>query len=432
MNYLELQIRVNKIVEQVNNYEATLPEDVKDEQELIALHKFVDTDSLKAVVQYIIDNYYEASIPVKSQQKFFYFNLWQPFYSDYGTRFLQYIGNSLSSDITSSNTYTEYKNVLNKNIVCNVDLLSNSGSPSDFIALANLGYGYTSGNKILSSSFKQSLGFQSYEGGYLDDVLITEGQVQNLNNFQLFSSLSNTDYIIRSCGQRNSGLILLTSDKESSNSFPFIINPNYFPSFSSTNNNEKCCYGKTLTANNTDNSSKLDYDVSGHGSNRFKYIAPMNCVKAGVYGQTSYSQYSQKAPISAQTFNTGDEYIDSSGSTFYVTHGANSAYFELCFKRRRPGCKALGLDFVPSISSIEDNDPQGLAARLALAQTKPYFDQMDVWWNELTPYYTADGYYQRRLADKIYEETKNMTDKEFIKNYKMNYETYAYATGDEL
>ena len=57
-------------------------------------------------------------------------------------------------------------------------------------------------------------------------------------------------------------------------------------------------------------------------------------------------------------------------------------YHELVFKNRRQGCQAKGLDFIPSISSDEDNDPQGLALRTALAQQKqfyynrPFFDEL--------------------------------------------------------
>lgn len=57
-------------------------------------------------------------------------------------------------------------------------------------------------------------------------------------------------------------------------------------------------------------------------------------------------------------------------------------YHELVFKNRRQGCQAQGLDFIPSISSDEDNDPQGLALRTALAQQKqfyynrPFFDEL--------------------------------------------------------
>ena len=448
MNYIELQTRVNKIVEQVNSYEAALPADIRDEQELISLHKYVDTDSLKAVTQYIIDNYYEAAIPVKSQQKFFYLNFWTPRNEDQtfeGHRPLCSFSH-IQTNIVPTYSFIKdngqiYKNVQRKNGISDIDLCSNNASTSDFVALSSLVFPYSSSYQLQTNNYKQSIGFLNFEGGHLDDVLITEGQVQNLNPYYLITQLTlpngaelESAAYIRSYGLNNSGLILITSNTKSSNSYPLFGNDNFYLTWSGMLNP---IYGKPPVSKSVSdtNSTPLTYGTVGSNSNRLKIIAPMNCVHAGRSQSSSPYTGNNYSIMHNQHFDLGEFWRENNASDtneFKVTHSTNSAYFELCFKRRRPGCKALGLDFVPSIPSIEDNDPQGLAARLALAQTKPYFDQMDVWWNELTPYYTADGYYQRRLADKIYEETKNMTDEEFIKNYKMNYETYAYATGDEL
>lgn len=64
-------------------------------------------------------------------------------------------------------------------------------------------------------------------------------------------------------------------------------------------------------------------------------------------------------------------------------------YHELVFKNRRAGSSDAGVDFKPTLDSIADNDPQGLATRFALAQQKPYYYNRP-WFKELDELYGAD------------------------------------------
>lgn len=57
-------------------------------------------------------------------------------------------------------------------------------------------------------------------------------------------------------------------------------------------------------------------------------------------------------------------------------------YHELVFKNRRSGSKKANVDFIPTLDSVADNDPQGLATRFALAQQKKYYKNRP-WFNEL-------------------------------------------------
>lgn len=65
-------------------------------------------------------------------------------------------------------------------------------------------------------------------------------------------------------------------------------------------------------------------------------------------------------------------------------------YHELVFKNRRPGSKDSNVDFIPTIDTVADNDPQGLATRFALAQQKPYYNNRP-WFNELDELYGKDA-----------------------------------------
>ena len=65
-------------------------------------------------------------------------------------------------------------------------------------------------------------------------------------------------------------------------------------------------------------------------------------------------------------------------------------YHELVFKNRRPGSKDNNVDFIPTLDTVADNDPQGLATRFALAQQKSYYNNRP-WFNELDELYGKDA-----------------------------------------
>lgn len=72
-------------------------------------------------------------------------------------------------------------------------------------------------------------------------------------------------------------------------------------------------------------------------------------------------------------------------------------YHELVFKNRRTGSSDNNVDFIPASSSIPDNDSQGLATRVVLAQQKPYYNNR-LWFKELDSLYGANC---SKLADYI-------------------------------
>lgn len=80
---------------------------------------------------------------------------------------------------------------------------------------------------------------------------------------------------------------------------------------------------------------------------------------------------------------------------------AHALYHELVFKRRRPGAKENEFDFIPTLESVADNDPQGLATRLALSKNKDYYTNRP-FFEELSTEYEYDT---SKLADLINEKS---------------------------
>lgn len=103
-------------------------------------------------------------------------------------------------------------------------------------------------------------------------------------------------------------------------------------------------------------------------------------------------------------------------------------YHELVFKQRRAGCKDAEVDFSEELESVADNDPQGLATRLVLAQMKPYYFNRP-WFNELDELSNIDT---KTLADNIIEKSSEINDTTFYNSYKLDYETWADATNKTL
>jgi hypothetical protein len=98
-------------------------------------------------------------------------------------------------------------------------------------------------------------------------------------------------------------------------------------------------------------------------------------------------------------------------------------YHELVFKNRRSGSKKANVDFVPTLDTVADNDPQGLATRFALAQQKKYYKNRP-WFNELDELVDLDP---TRLQ-KIIENNSYIT----TSGGSFDKSKFTVATGGEL
>lgn len=137
----------------------------------------------------------------------------------------------------------------------------------------------------------------------------------------------------------------------------------------------------------------------------------------------SYAAYDDKMKFNLRMFIPGTHYsqgrlespqqiwIPDIETPEYIQHGtqtynnskynyqSHALYHELVFKGRRSGAKENGFDFIPTLKEVVDNDPQGLATRLALAKNKDYYINRP-FFNELSTEYEFDS---SKLADKINE-----------------------------
>lgn len=86
-----------------------------------------------------------------------------------------------------------------------------------------------------------------------------------------------------------------------------------------------------------------------------------------------------------------------------IKYQGKAIYHELVFKNRRSGCTDYNLDFDPGLTSVPDNDPQGLATRLALSKQKEFYYNRP-WFNELDK---ENKFNTSALADAIEKDSLN-------------------------
>ena len=98
-----------------------------------------------------------------------------------------------------------------------------------------------------------------------------------------------------------------------------------------------------------------------------------------------------------------DRRVGESNTGYGFNWQGNALYHELVFKNRRSGTQERSLDFIPTLDNISDNDPQGLATRVALAQQKKYYRNRP-WFTELDNLENANT---AKLADFIIDNAVN-------------------------
>ena len=428
MNYQELQDRANIIVQRVNDYEASLPEETVDEETALNEHTYCDIHCLRAVFDWItgcdstrkanstLENkingqviglsYYKGNT---SYEGVFYPGLYKYDFRTQTFKELKF------SNTAGTSTYPVTSNAIDE------------GPRHNFAAKRyNLWYYACQYGGDFSWGYTYfNIGAKNMTGGLIADCLITECQVANLTNtyHNSFSDLpltniaddANSSSIYSSYALASSGINYYFSGNNSYYPYPTIqYNFNSRPE-------AREILGAPLITNSsaeandlTNYTQRINIRADGGFIQECKLYSLLN---------TYYSRsLSSPQTIRYNNIIFGNTY-DIDGQKM-VANPIQSCYFELVFKRRREGCKAAGLDFIPSIDTIWDNDPQGLATRLALAQCKPNYRGRP-WFEELDEYYTEAGTYQKKLADAIVEATSEMNDTTFMSSYKLNYETFA-------
>ena len=423
MNLYELQERANKLVALVNEFESNIPDEERDENELIAQHKFADIYCLRAVMQYILgnDETRQNNQTLNNQITSDYLGYVASVFGVDGGRY------DFSSGIRKYNflkySWTNY--TFTKN--CS-DLIPCNFLYADKYNLAIPSVQQHSKQARIFGYSDYNIGLKNMTSPITQDALITEAQVTNLVNINNNIPSKNNEEVLGSLTSKvlNNTIRFFNYTTQPGGIYHiFSTNESYYPfptvhlfGISEINSAGPISGNKSIE-------EAQRYNIKTHGTSfaqQLSYYVTSNTRYRYTYASKVY--YYQAEPYIIYYYENNEPY-------YSVPNKPGCCYFELVFKRRREGCKENNLDFVPAVDTSFDNDPQGLATRLALAQCKPYYYKRP-WFNELNVYYTDNGEIQTKLADLIEEESKEMDDITFIKTYKLNYETYAKATGDPL
>lgn len=245
----------------------------------------------------------------------------------------------------------------------------------------------------------------------IQDALVTESQVANVFDWNTTTDedlLNNTQTTFRQVP----GIVLYYLGNGYDNTFSANVGCNDSKYLNSITFNRPCSYGVMYMDGSNDtthlyeryrfelrNSQRNDNWFSG-GTGGNDKGAVCRIFMPGC----TYTRGKLESPQQIWQPIRGSE-VETDGNRYWATNGINyqgrAIYHELVFKNRRKGTSDLELDFVPGLDEVPDNDPQGLATRLALAKQKDYYINR-AWFNELD---VENKFDSSLLADKIEEST---------------------------
>ena len=387
MNLLELQTRANALVQKVNEYEETIAGVELDENEILNEHTYVDLFSLRMIMHRLfgttpsdrssnltttdgVDWYY---IPVSKACYFFAGTIQEQHY---------YVNNTKTPKSVTNNNNDLYSNY-------NLQVID----PNRSYAYHNIPYSNASANGV-KQMIITSMGDTVF-GADIRDALVTESQTANIFKWNTTSEDDITSYASTYVvPQQVPGIVCYYLGSGYDGTYTATVPYNTSYSTNQPNNATPALYGAYYIDQNVGPgpSGITSQQAENRGAEGLRMFMP---------GLT-YFNGTSISPINIwQPFPRLD-------TDYGYNYQGKALYHELVFKRRRAGCQAAGLDFISDATvdnNICDNDPQGLAMRLALAQQKPYYYNRP-WFKELDEYYTTEGTKQAQLADKIIENSK--------------------------
>lgn len=382
MNLFELQTRANALVAKVNAYEDTIEDMTLDENEIIDQHLYADIFCLRTVMHRLF-----ATNPVDrastslsttdvdwslvTQTAVGRNEIWKLNDNSYRT---QSAITGLVNDITTNNDMMSHYNMV-------------VGEP----AYPYAKYLLNSTSASIKSKLVSGNCFNVY-GAHISDALITESQTSNIFKWNTTPEDDVTNVSANSnIPQQVPGIVTYYLGSGYDGEYSATIPYNTNKSSVAVNYNTPAIYGAFYKdANGPED--VVSQQPKNRGAEGLRMFMP----------GTTFFNGGAISPIDIyQPFPRYDT------PTGYNYQG-KALYHELVFKRRRAGCSAANVDFLPFKqfeAGANDNDPQGLAMRLALAQQKPYYYNRP-WFTELDELYTTEGTKQAALADKIIEGSK--------------------------
>lgn len=368
MNLLELQTRANLIVEKVNAYEAQLSETSINETETLAEHKYADLFCLRPVLKLLLGDTVtkkisrtlsnDIDLPVIASSapmwntKFNFFNTTESYQSD-------------------QHEFMNSLDIYNNNNLIMLDQKQNLITDRNTRIKQGINYAYSSNIK---------------------DALVTESQLANVFAWNTTDKRGIKNNI-QTTHRQVPGIVLYYLGNGYDNSYTATIGCNESDELNSVQYAHPVTYGSwyvnpTITSVGGESTSQLPWLKEEGGS----------CCRIFIPG-CNYTRGKLESP---QQIWQPDR-----NSNQGIKYQGKAIYHELVFKNRRSGCTDYNLDFTSGLADIPDNDPQGLATRLALSKQKDYYFNRP-WFNELD---TENKLNSSKLADEL------LKPEEYIENY---------------
>lgn len=360
MNLLELQTRANLIVEKVNAYEVQLSETSINETETLAEHKYADLFCLRPLLKLLLGDTVnkkisrtlsnDVDLPVIASSapmwntKFNFFNTTESYQSD-------------------QHEFMNSLDVYNNNNLIMLDQKQNLITDRNTRIKQGINYAYSSNIK---------------------DALVTESQLANVFAWNT-TDKRNIKNNIQTTHRQVPGIVLYYLGNGYDNSYTATIGCNESDELNGVQYSHPVTYGSwyvnvpvTGTGYVEESTSQLPWLPEEGGS----------CCRIFIPG-CNYTRGKLESP---QQIWQPDR-----NSNQGIKYQGKAIYHELVFKNRRSGCVDYNLDFTSGLTDIPDNDPQGLATRLALSKQKDYYFNRP-WFNELD---TENKLNSSKLADEL-------------------------------
>lgn len=373
MNLLELQQRANILVDKVNQYEASLTGTELDENQVLNQHTYVDIFCLRPVLKLL-------------------------FGKDVSDKLSRTLENDIELPLVSSTApaWNTFFNFFNQEVTSNQhELIQNidTYNSSNMLMLDTQQYTLTDRDTAIS------LGIRYSYGANIGDALVTESQVSNLFNWN-----TTNDTTVRNNTQ--------TTNRQVPGIVLYYLGNDYNGVYTAT-----IPYSRVLSNINTVNDSNPPlygayYDSSDTTKSQVGLDMGAECCRIFIPG----CNYLGGKLISPQQIWQPDRKVGDDNIGYGYNWQGKAVYHELVFKNRRSGCSNSGVDFIPGLDSVPDNDVQGLATRVVLAQMKNYYYNRP-WFNELSSLYGVD-------TSKLVNSIKNTSITEATKFYSFNLNGY--------
>lgn len=342
MDLLELQQRANVLVDKVNEYEESLIGLELDENQVINEHKYVDIFCLRPVLKLLFGKDVSEKLS-RTTVNDIDFNL---------------ISSNAPANNTTISFFENTYSTVEHPFVQNIDMWNNYNMTQlDIQQLKQM---------TREEAIEKGIGL-SYSSN-IKDALVTESQVANLFNWNTTSDVltKNNTYtfnrqvpglVLYYLGNGYDGVYTATIPYN-----PVSANINY------VNFNNPPLYGAY-------------YDKADITKSQVGLEMGAECCRIFLPGCNFFGG----RLLSPQQIWQPDKRAGEANINLGYNYQGKALYHELVFKQRRTGCQDADVDFTEALSTVPDNDPQGLATRLTLSHQKDYYFNRP-WFKELDSY----------------------------------------------